>query len=322
MKKMTRRLSILLAALLALSSLAGSAFAEGNTYNIGIIQLIQHPALDAATQGFQDALVEKLGEDAVTFDYQNAQGDSSNCATIVNGFVSANVDLIMANATAALQAAFNGTETIPILGTSITTYPAALEIEVNEDGSTGYNVSGTSDLAPLDGQAEVLNTLFPDAKAVGLLYCSAEANSKYQIDVIEPILQGYGYETTRYTFSDSNDLASVVTKAASEIDVLYVPTDNTVANNTEVVNNICLPAGIPVIAGEEGICAGCGVATLSISYYDIGYATGLMAYEILANGADVSAMPIQYAPQFVKEYNAEICEALGVTVPEDYQPIE
>ena len=322
MKKMTRRLSILLAALLALSSLAGSAFAEGNTYNIGIIQLIQHPALDAATQGFQDALVEKLGEDAVTFDYQNAQGDSSNCATIVNGFVSANVDLIMANATAALQAAFNGTETIPILGTSITTYPAALEIEVNEDGSTGYNVSGTSDLAPLDGQAEVLNTLFPDAKAVGLLYCSAEANSKYQIDVIEPILQGYGYETTRYTFSDSNDLASVVTKAASEIDVLYVPTDNTVANNTEVVNNICLPAGIPVIAGEEGICAGCGVATLSISYYDIGYATGLMAYEILANGADVSAMPIQYAPQFVKEYNAEICEALGITVPEDYQPIE
>ena len=322
MKKMTRRLSILLVALLALSSLAGSAFAEGNIYNIGIIQLIQHPALDAATQGFQDALVEKLGEDAVTFDYQNAQGDSSNCATIVNGFVSAGVDLIMANATAALQAAFNGTETIPILGTSITTYPAALEIEVNEDGSTGYNVSGTSDLAPLDGQAEVLNTLFPDAKTVGLLYCSAEANSKYQIDVIEPILQGYGYETTRYTFSDSNDLASVVTKAASEIDVLYVPTDNTVANNTEVVNNICLPAGIPVIAGEEGICAGCGVATLSISYYDIGYATGLMAYEILANGADVSAMPIQYAPQFVKEYNAEICEALGITVPEDYQPIE
>ena len=322
MKKMTRRLSILLVALLALSSLAGSAFAEGNIYNIGIIQLIQHPALDAATQGFQDALVEKLGEDAVTFDYQNAQGDSSNCATIVNGFVSAGVDLIMANATAALQAAFNGTEPIPILGTSITTYPAALEIEVNEDGSTGYNVSGTSDLAPLDGQAEVLNTLFPDAKTVGLLYCSAEANSKYQIDVIEPILQGYGYETTRYTFSDSNDLASVVTKAASEIDVLYVPTDNTVANNTEVVNNICLPAGIPVIAGEEGICAGCGVATLSISYYDIGYATGLMAYEILANGADVSAMPIQYAPQFVKEYNAEICEALGITVPEDYQPIE
>ena len=322
MKKMTRRLSILLVALLALSSLAGSAFAEGNIYNIGIIQLIQHPALDAATQGFQDALVEKLGEDAVTFDYQNAQGDSSNCATIVNGFVSAGVDLIMANATAALQAAFNGTETIPILGTSITTYPAALEIEVNEDGSTGYNVSGTSDLAPLDGQAEVLNTLFPDAKAVGLLYCSAEANSKYQIDVIEPILQGYGYETTRYTFSDSNDLASVVTKAASEIDVLYVPTDNTVANNTEVVNNICLPAGIPVIAGEEGICAGCSVATLSISYYDIGYATGLMAYEILAEGTDVSAMPIQYAPQFVKEYNAEICEALGITVPEDYQPIE
>ena len=140
--------------------------------------------------------------------------------------------------------------------------------------------------------------------------------------MIEPYLQGYGYETTRYTFSDSNDLASVVTKAVSEVEVIYVPTDNTVANNTEVVNNICLPAGIPVVASEEGICAGCGVVTLSISYYDIGYATGLMAAEILAEGADVSTMPIQYAPQFVKEYNAANCEALGITVPEDYIAIE
>ncbi len=320
MKRNTRRISLLLAALLALPCLMGSALAD--TYNIGIIQLIQHPALDAATQGFQDALIEKLGEDAVSFDYQNAQGDSANCATIVNGFVSANVDLIMANASAALQASFNGTETIPILGTSITDYPAALEIELTAEGATGYNVSGTSDLAPLDGQALLLNELFPEAKTVGLLYCSAEANSKYQIDVIEPYLQGYGYETVRYTFSDSNDLASVVTKAADEIDVLYVPTDNTVANNTEIVNNICLPAGIPVIAGEEGICAGCGVATLSISYYDIGYATGLMAWEILANGADVSAMPIQYAPQFTKEYNPAICEALNIAVPEGYEAIE
>ncbi|MBQ8953470.1 MAG: ABC transporter substrate-binding protein [Clostridia bacterium] len=322
MKKALRRISILLSLMLVLTSLAGAAFAEGETYNIGIIQLIQHPALDAATQGFIDALTEKLGEDKLNFDSQNASGDSANCATIVNGFVSANVDLIMANATAALQAAYNGTETIPILGTSISTYVAALDIEVNEDGSTGLNVSGTSDLAPLDGQAEVLHELLPDAKTVGLLYCSAEPNSKYQIDVIEPYIQAYGYETTRYTFSDSNDLASIVTKAVSEVDVIYVPTDNTVANNTEVVNNIALPAGIPVIAGEEGICAGCGVATLSINYYDIGYVTGEMAYEILVNGADVSAMPIAYAPEVTKKYNAENAAALNIEIPEGYEAIE
>ena len=320
MKRTTRRVCILLAALLALTALAGVAFADEKTYNIGIIQLIQHPALDAATQGFQDALTEKLGEGKITFDYQNAQGDSSNCATIVNGFVAANVDLIMANATAALQAAFTGTETIPILGTSITDYATALDLD-DFDGTTGYNVSGTCDLAPLDEQAALLKALFPEAKTVGLLYCSAEPNSKYQIDVIEPMLNELGYETVRYSFADSNDIASVVTNAVSEVEVIYVPTDNTVANNTEVVNNICLPAGIPVVAGEEGICAGCGVATLSISYYDIGYVTGEMAYEILVNGADVAAMPIAYAPEVTKKYNAENAAALNVAIPEDYEVI-
>ncbi len=320
MKRTTRRVCILLAALLALTALTGVAFADEKTYNIGIIQLIQHPALDAATQGFQDALTEKLGEGKITFDYQNAQGDSSNCATIVNGFVAANVDLIMANATAALQAAFTGTETIPILGTSITDYATALDLD-DFDGTTGYNVSGTCDLAPLDEQAALLKALFPEAKTVGLLYCSAEPNSKYQIDVIEPMLNELGYETVRYSFADSNDIASVVTNAVSEVEVIYVPTDNTVANNTEVVNNICLPAGIPVVAGEEGICAGCGVVTLSISYYDIGYVTGEMAYEILVNGADVAVMPIAYAPEVTKKYNAENAAALNVAIPEDYEVI-
>ena len=319
--KTTRRIAItVMAALLAVFMLT-PALAEGTTYNIGIIQLIQHPALDAATQGFQDALTEKLGADNVTFDYQNAQGDSSNCATIVNGFVSANVDLIMANATAALQAAFNATETIPILGTSITDYASALDLD-DFAGATGFNVSGTSDLAPLDQQAAVLHELFPEARTVGLLYCSAEPNSKYQIDVIEPLIQAYGCETVRYTFSDSNDIASVVTKAAGEVEVLYIPTDNTAANNTEVINNICLPAGIPVIAGEEGICKGCGVATLSISYYDLGYVTGEMAYKVLAEGADIAALPIEYAPTAEKKYNADNASALGVTIPEDYAAIE
>jgi putative ABC transport system substrate-binding protein len=293
--------------------------AEEQTYTVGICQLIQHDALDAATQGFKDALTEKLG-DAVTFDEQNAQGDSNTCSTIINGFVSNGVDLIMANATAALQAAQAGTNEIPILGTSVTDYATALEID-DWTGTVGGNISGTSDLAPLEEQAAMLNELFPDAETVGLLYCSAEPNSQYQVDVIQEALEALGYTCTQYGFSDSNDLQSVTTTASAESDVIYVPTDNTAAANTELINNVCQPDGTPIIAGEEGICAGCGVATLSISYYDIGYVTGEMAASILVDGEDISTMPIEYAPQVTKEYNAEICEALGIAVPEDYVAI-
>ena len=321
MKKMMKLLALTLA-LCLLCMAPASALAEGETvYHIGVIQLVQHPALDLATQGFMDKLTELLGEGNVEFDYQNAQGDSSNCATIVNGFVAGNVDLILANATAALQAAYNGTETIPVLGTSITDYATALDL-TDFDGTTGFNVSGTSDLAPLDEQAALIKQLFPDVKKVGLLYCTAEPNSKYQIDVVTKALTDMGIECAPFGFSDSNDIASVTTNACSECDVIYVPTDNTAANNTEVINNICLPAKVPVVAGEEGICAGCGVATLSISYYDIGAAAGQMAYDILVNGADISTMPIQYAPQVTKKYNAANCEELGVTVPEDFVAIE
>jgi putative ABC transport system substrate-binding protein len=310
-------------AVTACAALAGcltvSANAEEATYTIGICQLIQHDALDAATQGFKDALTEQLG-DAVTFDEQNAQGDSNTCSTIINGFVSNGVDLIMANATAALQAAQAGTNEIPILGTSVTDYATALEID-DWTGTVGGNISGTSDLAPLEDQAAMLNELFPDAETVGLLYCSAEPNSQYQVDVIQEALEGLGYTCTQYGFSDSNDLQSVATTASAESDVIYVPTDNTAAANTELINNVCLPDGTPIIAGEEGICSGCGVATLSISYYDIGYVTGEMAASILADGADISTMPIEYAPQVTKEYNADICETLGIEVPDDYVAI-
>lgn len=320
MKNRIRKLSLVLALVMTVSIMAGAAVAEADSYNIGIIQLIQHPALDSATQGFKDALTEKLG-DNVTFDYQNAQGDSSNCSSIVNGFVASEVDLILANATAALQAAYAATETIPILGTSITDYATALDID-GFTGVTGYNVSGTCDLSPIDEQAALLNSLFPDAKTVGLLYCTAEPNSVYQIEVIEGYLAEYGYATERFGFSDSNDIASVTTSACDASDVIYIPTDNTAANNTELINNVCLPAGVPVITGEEGMCAVCGIATLSISYYDIGYAAGEMAYDILVNGADISAMPIQYAPEVTKKYNAANCAELGVAIPEGYVPIE
>mgnify|MGYP002609884289 CR=1 FL=1 len=297
-----------------------AASTDGKTYNVGICQLVQHVALDAATQGFKDALTDALG-DAVTFDEQNAQGDSNTCSTIINSFVSNHVDLILANATPSLQAAQAGTNEIPVLGTAVTEYGVALGID-GFDGLVGGNISGTSDLAPLDEQAAMLHELFPDAKNVGLLYCSAEANSQYQVDTVQAALEKLGYTCTQYGFSDSNDLSSVATTAADASDVLYVPTDNTVANNTELVNNICEPKKVPIIAGEEGICSGCGVATLSIDYYDLGVATGKMAVQVLKGEANISEMPIEYAPQFTKEYDADRCEALGITVPDDYVAIE
>ena len=298
---------------------SGSTDNSEKTYTVGICQLVQHEALDAATEGFKAALTEKLG-DRVKFDEQNASGDSATCATIANQFVSSGVDLILANATASLQAAAAATNKIPILGTSITDYATALQLS-DWTGVTGSNISGTSDLAPLDQQADMLHELFPDAKNVGLLYCSAEPNSEFQVKVVSEALEGYGYTCKPYTFADSNDIAAVATMAASECDVIYIPTDNSAASATEVINNICLPAGVPIIAGEEGICSGCGVATLSISYYSIGYKAGEMAYEILVNGADVSTMPIEYAVDFQKKYNATNCEALNITVPEGYVAI-
>ena len=298
---------------------AAPAAAEGEVYTVGICQLVQHVALDAATQGFKDALTEALG-DKVQFVEQNAANDIPTCATIVNGFVSDGVDLILANATPALQAAVAATDSIPILGTSVTEYGVALHIDVF-DGTVGGNVSGTSDLAPLDQQAAMILELFPDAKKVGILYCSAEPNSVYQSDVVKAELEKSGVTVSVYTFADSNDVAAVTATACDENDVLYIPTDNTAASCTEAINNVAEPADVPIIAGEEGICAGCGVATLSINYYDLGVTTGKMAAKILTGEANISEMPIEYFPDPVKKYNPAICEALGITVPEDYVAI-
>lgn len=298
---------------------AAGAPADGASYTVGICQLVQHDALDAATEGFKDALTEALGS-AVTFDEQNASGDAPTCTTIVNGFVSGGVDLILANATSPLQAAAAATSEIPILGTSVTDYATALEIE-GWTGTVGGNISGTSDLAPLDQQAEMLHEMFPDAKTVGLIYCSGEPNSVYQIEVVEAALQGMGYTCERFAFTDSNDIGSVVQSACDASDVLYVPTDNTAANNTEAIANVVIPAKVPVIAGEEGICKGCGVATLSISYYDLGYTTGQMAAKILTGEADIATMPVEYAPEVTQKYNAEMCQQLGITPPEGYEAI-
>lgn len=302
------------------SSGSGSAGSDG-TYTIGICQQMEHPALDAATEGFQDACKEKFGEDNVEFDVQNAQGEQTMCSTIINNFVSSDVDLILANATLPLQTAAQATADIPILGTSVTDFASALGIS-DWTGATGVNISGTCDLAPIEEQEDMLTELLPEAKTVGILYCSAESNSKYQAELFETELEKDGIEYKEYTAADSNEIQSVVTNAVSECDAIYIPTDNTMASNTQIINNICLPAKVPVIAGEQGICSGCGIATLSISYYDIGYRAGEMAYEILAEGADISTMEIETAPQVTKMYNPTICEELGITVPDDYEAIE
>ena len=318
---MKKLISLVLAAVMALSLVAcGSGSKDKDTsdktYKVGVVQLVQHEALDAATKGFTDALKEALG-DKVEVVKKNASGDSNNCSTIVNGFISDKVDLIMANATPALQAAASATSTIPILGTSVTDYATALEI-ADWTGTVGGNISGTSDLAPLDKQAAMLQELFPNAKKVGMLFCSSEPNSKYQVDEVTKLLSAAGITCTEYTFTDSNDVSSVTQKACDDSDVLYIPTDNTAASNTEAIANVVLAAGTPVIAGEAGICRGCGVATLSIDYYELGKITGQMAAKILTGEADISTMPAEFAPTATKQANMANCEKLGITVPADY----
>ena len=297
-----------------------SSGAEAAQYVVGICQQMTHDALDQATLGFKDALNEILGEGVVEFREQNAGGEQTNCTTIMNGFVSEGVDLILANATWPLQAAASATADIPILGTSVTDYATALNLD-NWTGTVGNNISGTSDLAPLDQQAAVIQELFPDATNIGLLYCSGEPNSVYQIETITGYLEEMGYTCTPYAFTDVNDLSSVTQTACDNSDVIYIPTDNTAASNTETIANVVLAAGVPVVTGESGLCSGCGVATLSISYYDLGYTTGEMAAQILQGEADITTMAVQSAPNVTKMYNAANCETLGITIPEGYEAI-
>lgn len=293
---------------------------DDGKYVVGICQLVQHPALDQATQGFMDALIAELGEENVQFDLQNASGDTNVCSTIVNKFVNNKVDLIMANATPALGAAYNATATIPILGTSITEYGVALGTTLT-NGVVGGNVSGTSDLAPLNQQADMILELCPDVKKVGIVYCSAEANSKYQVEQVTSFLQAKGVEVKPFSFSDTNDLSSVVESACAFSDAIYIPTDNAAADGAEIIATVVSQHNIPVFAGEANVAKVCGVASLSISYYDLGVTTGKMAAKILKGEADISTMPIEYAPA-TKMYNKEMCQKLGIVVPDGYTEIQ
>lgn len=320
---MKKIIALVLAAVLVLGmASAVTAKAKEKTYTVGICQLVQHAALDAATEGFMDALTEKLG-DNVKFDLQNAQGESTTCSTIVTGFVANEYDLIMANATPALLAAVSATDTIPILGTSVTDYATALAIDdMDASVGTGINVSGTSDGVLAQMYADTVMELVPEAKSVSVLYCSAEPNSVLQADQFIACMDELGVDTTVYTFTDSNDIQAVVTSAVEGADAMYIPTDNTAASNMTIINNVCTAAGLPVICGEEGMCGAGGLATVSISYYDIGHVCGEMAYDILVNGADVSTMPIGYAASPAKKYNPDFADAIGFEMPEGYEAIE
>ena len=326
--KMTKKIAVMLMLVCAFAMVlsgcgksGGDDEAKSNAYKVGIIQLIEHPALDEATRGFKEGMISVLGEDGVTFDEQNAQGEDANCATIASGFVTDKVALIMANATPALQASANATADIPIVATSVTDFGSALDIK-DWTGATGKNITGTSDLAPLDEQARMIQEIKPDVKQVGILYCSKESNSKYQVEEITKQLDSLGIKHKEYSAADSNEVQSVATKAATECDLFYIPTDNTMASSTETIKNVIMDKKIPVVAGEQGICEVCGAVTLSISYYDIGFRAGEMAAEILKDGADPGEMPIETAPKVTKLYNKEVCEAIGLEVPEGYEAIE
>ena len=318
---MKKIIALLVCAVLAVTCFAGcSGSADDGKYTIGICQIVKHDALDAATKGFKDAVIEALGEENVTFIEQDAANNPDTCVTIVNDFVTKKVDLILANATPALQAAYNATETIPILGTSVTEYGVALGIE-NFNGTVGSNVSGTSDLAPLTDQAQMIIDLVPTAKTVGMLYCKAEANSAYQVKVVKQYLESKNITVKDFGFNGSEDVAMVAESAAAACDALYIPTDNTAASCTETINGAVAPKKVPIIAGEAGICSGCGIATLSISYEQLGRTTGEMAVKILKGEADISEMAIAYEDKPVKKYNPTICAELGITAPEGYEPL-
>lgn len=318
---MKRLLALIMTTLMLLSVLAGcgaNAPAAKDGYTVGIVQLMQHVALDQATQGFQDALTEKLG-DEVSFDVQLASGETTNCTTIVTKFVNDGVDLIMGNATPAVIAAKEATSTIPIIGTSVTDYVAAEAAIVESNEAPGANVTGYSDMSDIAAHVELTKKLCPDAKTVAILYCSAEPNSVIQGNQAEELYKAAGLATVTLTASDITTISTVVTSACEQADVIYIPTDNLFAENMESVKNIAEPAKIPVICGEGGMVQSGGTASVAIDYYVLGYRAGEMAYEIMVNGADPATTPIGFmtADDMELVINEENVAAIGLTIPED-----
>ena len=321
---MKKKLFLLAALPLMLGTMTSCG--EKADFNIGILQWVPIEALTKATNGFMDSFREAAGSKSVNFEVQHAYGDANTAMPIVNNFVATNKNLIMANATPSVILAANATTTIPIVGTSVTTYDGAFTNEVTHEVHVPDNVTGTSDLADLAKQAEMVLEWVPTASSIGILYCQSESNSKYQADHIKIELNKLksGLTFHEIIFTDTSDLSQQLSAKVNQIDVLYIPTDNTCADNADVIHNICKPANLPVIAGEEGICKKCGVASLTIDYYRLGRVTGQMAAEILLNGKKPKELPIRYDTDVSKIYNPTILVELGMSesdVPEGYTPV-
>lgn len=289
---------------------------DEKVFQIGIVQLAEHPALDEATRGFKEFLTEKLG-DKVQFNVQNAQGEQTNCTTIVNQFVSSKVDLIMANATNAVKAAREATSDIPIVGTSVTDYVSSGLVASNE--APGANVTGASDMNPVNVQVQLMKTLCPEVKTVGIVINSGEENSAIQAEEAKTAFEAEGFTVKIYSVADTNEIQTVVTAACNEVDAFYEPTDNLIAANVPTMSNITTAAGKPVICGEGGMCDSGFLATYAISYYELGRAAGEQAYNILVNGADPATTPIFFfdVSNLSLVINEENAAELGITIPEE-----
>lgn len=289
---------------------------DEKVFQIGIVQLAEHPALDEATRGFKEFLTEKLG-DKVQFNVQNAQGEQTNCTTIVNQFVSSKVDLIMANATNAVKAAREATSDIPVVGTSVTDYVFSGLVASNE--APGANVTGASDMNPVNVQVQLMKTLCPEVKTVGIVINSGEENSAIQAEEAKTAFEAEGFAVKIYSVADTNEIQTVVTAARNEVDAFYEPTDNLIAANVPTMSNITTAAGKPVICGEGGMCESGFLATYAISYYELGRAAGEQAFNILVNGADPATTPIFFfdVSQLTLVVNEQNAAELGITIPEE-----
>ena len=305
------------AALLAAACILTGCNEKDSKIKIGVIQLVEHPALDKSYQGFVDGLAEAgyVNGENITIDYQNAQGEQANCVTIANKFVNDKDNLIFAIATPAAQAVANLTKKIPILVTAVTDPETAKLVKSNKKPET--NVSGTSDLTPVAAQIALLKKIVPEAKKVGLLYCSSEANSIFQINIAKEACAANGLEFIEGSVSNSNEIQQVTQSLVGKVDAFYVPTDNMLAAGIANVAMVANNAKLPVIGGEEGMVNSGALATYGINYYELGKLTAKQAVKVLKEGANPADMPIEYLEKFDFTYNKDTAAAIGVIIPEN-----
>lgn len=324
MKKMTKTIMILVlsVALVALGTGCSSgekATTTDEPIKIGILQYVEHNALDAAREGFVAALADSgyVDGENIIIDVQNAQADQSNLSTISDRFVSNNEALILAIATPATQAIAGKTTEIPILGTAVTDYVVARLVDSNE--VPGGNVSGTTDMNPISEQIDLLIKLVPTAKTVGVLYTSSEDNSVLQAKIAKEAIEKAGLKYVEVTVTNSNDVQQATQSLVGQCDAIYVPTDNVIASAMPVVYGVTVESKTPVICGESGMVLNGGLATLGINYRDLGYQTGLMAVKILKGEAETATMPIESATKFDFAINGTVAKEIGIEIPADLQ---